>query len=608
MQLVQIPAVFLVEKTRKRKIIAVISWFLAQILWLPVALIPLFFDVPGALAVSVLLGLIAIRGVMSAVTNCSWNSWTRDLVPQNILGRFYSRRLAYSVASAAGFGLIAAFFVDFYKTQVTSSNEIFGYTWILLFGAIFLGLSSPIFMSRMPEPLMKSAEGGRKDIWKDFFLPFRQSNFRRLMLFLLYWGFALNLAVPFFAIYMLQSLQMSLLSVISLAILSQFSNIIFLRVWGSLADRFGSKVVLSLCASLYVLVILGWTFTTMPEKYFLTVPLLVLLHIFAGVAAAGVTLTVGTLSMKLAPEGQATPYLTGASLATNIGAGLGPLIGGYLANYFSDHELTLDFAWTGGGQSINLGVVNLTGFDFLFAISFIIGLLALNGLTGVREKGEVNREIVLGELLAQSRGASGAVSPSPLTALTNLFPMVYLKKVPGFDVAIGVTSYQLAETTRGIVEKAIQGRNFSTRIIRSLEKQLGKTWKENKEIPSHTKDFVEQAAEGAMQAATDSSQEIKTFIRPTVLGIANAMRDKQSNPEEVIQGLSQGVIKSVAGSGNDITLTANEILESIKEAAKKLGLEDKKAEEIAKQTVFKIVRDVDPDAEIKIRRMLSLDS
>ena len=42
MQPLQIPAIFLVERLRRRKAIAVIAWFLAQLLWLPVALIPVF--------------------------------------------------------------------------------------------------------------------------------------------------------------------------------------------------------------------------------------------------------------------------------------------------------------------------------------------------------------------------------------------------------------------------------------------------------------------------------------------------------------------------------------------------------------------------------------
>ena len=55
MQIVQIPAIGLVERIRRRKQIAVLSWFPAQLLWFPIALIPLFIGVPSATAISLLL-------------------------------------------------------------------------------------------------------------------------------------------------------------------------------------------------------------------------------------------------------------------------------------------------------------------------------------------------------------------------------------------------------------------------------------------------------------------------------------------------------------------------------------------------------------------------
>jgi hypothetical protein len=39
-----------------------------------------------------LLVTIGIRGVFASVTSCSWNSWLRDLVPQQILGSVFARR------------------------------------------------------------------------------------------------------------------------------------------------------------------------------------------------------------------------------------------------------------------------------------------------------------------------------------------------------------------------------------------------------------------------------------------------------------------------------------------------------------------------------------
>jgi hypothetical protein len=50
-QTFQIPAVLLVERLGRRKVVAVPAYFLAQSLWIPIALIPVFLGVPSGAAV-----------------------------------------------------------------------------------------------------------------------------------------------------------------------------------------------------------------------------------------------------------------------------------------------------------------------------------------------------------------------------------------------------------------------------------------------------------------------------------------------------------------------------------------------------------------------------
>src|SRR3990172_2465831 len=65
----QVTTVVLVERLRRRKVLAVTGWFASQSLWVPIALIPVFLDVPGAGAVSVLLGLVAGHSLFTALPN-----------------------------------------------------------------------------------------------------------------------------------------------------------------------------------------------------------------------------------------------------------------------------------------------------------------------------------------------------------------------------------------------------------------------------------------------------------------------------------------------------------------------------------------------------------
>ena len=63
------------------------------------------------------------------------------------------------MAAGMVFSLGAAFFIDYWQGQASGENMILGYTYVLLFGALFLGLASPTFMSLMPEPLMQPVLG-----------------------------------------------------------------------------------------------------------------------------------------------------------------------------------------------------------------------------------------------------------------------------------------------------------------------------------------------------------------------------------------------------------------------------------------------------------------
>ena len=607
MQILQLPAIWLVEKFRKRKAIALMTWLPAQLLWFPMALIPAFTKTPSGMAISLLLIFMAIRGLLTAITSCSWNGWIRDLIPQKMLGQIFSRRLILSIVAAVAFSMGAAFFVDSWQGQASGQDAIFGYTYALLFGALFLGLASPIFMSLMPEPLMQPVPGTQPSIMERLTTPFRDRNFRQLIQFLLLWGFASNLAIPFFAVYMLKSLGLPLSWVIALSILSQFFNILFLRVWGRFVDRFGSKAILSLCASLYLLVILGWMFTTMPERYVLTIPLLIVLHVFAGIANAGVTLTVATIGLKLSPKGEATTYLAGASLATNLGAGLGPLCGGLLADFFSTRQLGLTFTWTSPLNYLEVSALSLVGLEFLFGIAFILGLVTLGTLATIREEGAVGREVILESLMFPTREMSRPMSSVPGYNLLSNFPFGYLKKIPipGLDVAVGVTAYQIAAAAKAATLAAVRGRKVTKRLVKLLQSSLPTIWTAREETKIHGVEIARQAARGAMHAVDDKSIAVENLVGPVVTSVITASGKAGINPLNGIQGASQGIIQGAIETGIDLTAATIATIEAAKELAKQSGVSKEAA--VVKATVgaLETAEAAGPEALESVREALS---
>ena len=397
-QLLQLPSIFLVEKIRNRRLITVVAAGLSRLCWLIIALSPFIF--PAKIAVAVLLILLTAVSAFGAVSGCSWNSWMRDLIPENMMGSFFSKRMRIATGIGIVLSILAAFYLDFWKKQF-AEQELAGYSILFLIG-FAAGMTGLLFLAKTPEVKMPQAEGKPK-ILTLLSQPFRDENFRKLIAFMCSWNFAVNLAAPFFMVYMLKRLGLSMSFIIGLSIVSQVFNFLFLKIWGRYTDRFSNKSVLAISGPLFMLSILAWTFTTMPEKYFLTIPLLVAIHIIMGLASAGVSLASGNISLKLAPKGQATAYLATNTIANSVAAGIAPILGGKFADFFSGRELAWTLKYTGPGGEFVLPTLNLQQWDFFFAFAFLIGLYALHRLAMVREEGEVEEKIVTRELFVEAR-------------------------------------------------------------------------------------------------------------------------------------------------------------------------------------------------------------
>jgi len=417
-QLVQIPAIYMVERIRNRRAISVYVLTVSRLLWLVIGLIPFLFSLQAGL--TFLIVALLIRSCLAAVGTTSWNSWMRDLVPPDRLGSFFSKRFALMTGLTIPLSLAAAFFVDAWK-RAFPATDLYAYS-ILFFSGCVVGLLGVYHITRIPEPRMAVPEE-KTNFLRLLSRPFKDKNFRNLAMFLGSWNFAVNLAAPFFTVYMLKRLGLEMSLVIALAVVSQLMSFTFFRIWGKFSDRFTNKSVLRVSGPLFIVCILLWTFTTMPERYFLTIPLLVTIHILTGISAAGVTISSGNMGLKLAPKGEGTVFLAMLALTNSLAAGVAPVLGGRFADFFAERELSWTLRWTSPGGELTFQTLNLQQWDFFFLLAFLIGLYSIHRLALVNEVGEVKEKVVIRELIAEVRkGARNLSTVGGLLHLTQ-FPL-----------------------------------------------------------------------------------------------------------------------------------------------------------------------------------------
>jgi len=424
MQLIQVPSIYLVEKIKNRRAICVYASVLSRILFLLIVLIPLIFSFETGLLLVIL--FLVLQGAFGAVSNASWGSWMRDLIPQERLGSYFSQRMRLSTALSIVLSLATAFYLDYWKRQFPN-YELYSYS-ILFFLGFLAGMIGIYFLSITPEPRMTSTKE-KEGFFEIISLPFKDINYKNLLVFSSAWSFAVSLATPFFMVYMLKRLEVGLSYIIALSVLSQIMNFIFLRIWGRFSDRFSNKSVLGVSCPLFIFSILAWTFTTMPEKYILTIPLLIIIHIVMGISMAGVNLASTNIGLKLAPKGQATSYLVARNMVNAIAAGIAPVLGGKFADFFTGRELSWVLTWKSPGSEIVLPTLNFQQWDFFFFFAFLIGLYSIHRLASVNEIGEVGEKVVLQELISEVRREVRNVSTIGGIRQMITFPAIILKRL-----------------------------------------------------------------------------------------------------------------------------------------------------------------------------------
>ncbi|HZD26179.1 MAG TPA: MFS transporter, partial [Alphaproteobacteria bacterium] len=112
-QFLQLPTILLVERLRRRRLICVLAGFANRPALLLMGLAA-FVPQPGW-AIALLIIAFVLRYSLGAVVGCSWNSWVRDLVPEEQMGRFFGGRMMRMTLFGLLLGLLAAGFVDLWR-------------------------------------------------------------------------------------------------------------------------------------------------------------------------------------------------------------------------------------------------------------------------------------------------------------------------------------------------------------------------------------------------------------------------------------------------------------------------------------------------------------
>jgi MFS family permease len=378
----QVPTSYLIGKTGRRKKVAYWAAAGARLMWIPVLLfgiLPIYMHLNRPRFV---LTLVFLSHAFVSISYVSWLSWMSDLVPEGIRGRFFGTRNMLNGAAGMMALLIFGTLLDHLKSHPHWGSSL-GFSVIFL-SAVSFGILSLRFLNRVSEPLIEgsaSHPSSENHLW----LPFRQVNFRRFLVFILLWSFSVYFASPFFTLYFLRDLRFSYGFVALLSTASSLADLVGMRFWGRISDRVQNKAVIRFA---------GWVAAFLPMAWAVARPgsviIPILLHLIGGGFWAGINLCSSNLLLKISPQENRAFFLSMYSIMGGIGAAVGPIVSGLILSSLIDRDFHL-LSW------------EFHPLQGIFLISSLLRLLSLQLFRRVEEPEEVS----VGQMVRILRGVRG---------------------------------------------------------------------------------------------------------------------------------------------------------------------------------------------------------
>ncbi|MCM8782221.1 MAG: MFS transporter, partial [Candidatus Omnitrophica bacterium] len=300
---------------KSRKKIITLFVLLHLLMGIPIVLIPYLFKENAVLFLIVFLTLF---NGFNALAGPAWSSLMSDHVP-------YAKRGSYFAWRNKIFGIvtiISSFFAGLIL-YLFKSNNLKGFFVIFSF-AFICRFISWYFLTRMYEPPFKLKKEAYFS-FLDFIKRVRESNFAKFVIFVASLNFCVNIAAPFFSVFMLRDLKFNYLTYTIVVVTVSITQIFTIDRWGRHADKFGNIKTLQF-TSLIITSLPFWWILNQHPLY------LIFIQVLSGFAWAGFNLCATNFIYDAVTPEKRTRCIAYFNVFTGLALCTGTLVGGYLIN------------------------------------------------------------------------------------------------------------------------------------------------------------------------------------------------------------------------------------------------------------------------------------
>jgi MFS family permease len=337
------PGARLAERTGKR--VPVVVWTgggIGRAVLVALACFPFLIKQPG-IAIPLIIGLSGLRAFMGNLGNPAWTAIVADLVPGFMRGRYFANRNSAMGVAALVVAPLAGWLIHTGNGWLGLPFAGFQLVFALAFA---FGMVSSASFWRIPEPSLPAVAEQRHQAGDLRRALVNSPGFLGLVVSGFIWNLGLQLAGPFFNVYMVSRLNASLAMVGLVTGISSLFALAGQRLFGRLLDYKGSLWVQTITGLLIPGLPLAWILVTSPWQ-------VGIINAFSGVLWAGYNLSNFNLLLELSPPEQRPHAVALYQTVVFVSAVLGPLLGGYLA---AAAGFKLVFGLSGGCRMLGMAV------------------------------------------------------------------------------------------------------------------------------------------------------------------------------------------------------------------------------------------------------------
>ncbi len=228
--------------------------FLQGLMFVPIIVLFLL----ELLNIPLLLLFMSLYWIFGMLGGPAWNSWMGELVNEKERGNYFGRRNRIaglvSVVSFLGAGYLLQQFAE------TTFTQRLGFVIIFCI-AFFARTISTMYLAKKYDPPYHTPKDAHFT-FLEFLKEAPLRNYGRLVMYLGLMNFGVFLAAPFFTAYMFYDLAFDYQTFTIVSVTALLVKFLCMPLWGRLADRYGTKKILTISGLIMPLAPLLWIFST----------------------------------------------------------------------------------------------------------------------------------------------------------------------------------------------------------------------------------------------------------------------------------------------------------------------------------------------------------